>query len=258
VEGTPAFGKALPFAGRCRNEGLGRVTRTAGTSSSLFDDSMTVRGARVSSHEEGNLHLGPAITALRQQMARCEGPSLGAARPVQSSVVTQRPSPQTVVGSRRCPQAASRSDDGIRGHVLSRACSAAGLASKGLQRLAAIAKPSSTGEGHQAPKRAGRKKRTPKRCGGSESTFCVTTKGTLKQARIGCSGVCPCVGSAVAEVVRRSPDPEKRRPVIRVNIARGSVGGDGGLARGTSGKAKACSGAAGKGATRAGSSRKHT
>jgi len=152
VEGTPAFGKALPFAGRCRNEGLGRVTRTAGTSSLLFDDSMTVRGARVSSHEEGNLHLVPAITALRQQTARGEGPSLGAARPVQSSVVTQRPSPQTVVGSRRCPQAASRSDDGIRGHVLSRACSAAGLASKGLQRLAAIARPSSTGEGHQAPK----------------------------------------------------------------------------------------------------------
>lgn len=107
-------------------------------------------------------------------------------------------------------------------------------------------------------KRAGPKKRTPKRCGGSESTFSVTTKGALKSARIGCSGVCPCVGSAVAEVVGRSPDPEKRRPVIRVNIARGSVGGDGGLARGTSGKAKACSGAAGKRATRAGSSRKHT
>jgi hypothetical protein len=218
----------LPFAGRCRNEGLGRVTRTAGTSSSLFDGSMTVRGARVSSHEEGNLHLGPAITALRQQMARWEGPSLGAARPVRSSVVTQRPSPQTVVGSRRCPQAASRSDDGIRGHVLSRACSAAGLATKGLQRLAAIAKPSSTGEGHQAPKagskRAGLKKRTPKRCGGSESTFSVTTKGALKLARIGCSGVCPCVGSAVAEVVGRQPDPEKRLSTLRVNIAKRNEG----------------------------------
>jgi hypothetical protein len=28
VEGTPAFGKALPFAGRRRNEGLGRFLRT--------------------------------------------------------------------------------------------------------------------------------------------------------------------------------------------------------------------------------------
>jgi len=174
----------LPFAGRCRNEGLGRVTRTAGTSSSLFDGSMTVRGARVSSHEEGNLHLGPAITALRQQMARWEGPSLGAARPVRSSVVTQRPSPQTVVGSRRCPQAASRSDDGIRGHVLSRACSAAGLATKGLQRLAAIAKPSSTGEGHRlkraAPKGQALKSAPQKRCGGSESRFGVAQKSGVE------------------------------------------------------------------------------
>jgi hypothetical protein len=218
---------------------------------------MTVRGARVSSHEEGNLHLVPAITALRQQTARGEGPSLGAARPVQSSVVTQRPSPQTVVGSRRCPQAASRSDDGIRGHVLSRACSAAGSASKGLQRLAAIANLLRQGKATRSLKKTAQKG-TPKRHGGSESTFSVTTKGALRSARIGCPGVCPCVGSAVAEVVGRSPDPEKRRPVIRVNIARGSVGGDGGLARGTSGKAKACSGAAGKGATRAGSSRKHT
>lgn len=135
VEGTPAFGKALPFAGRCRNEGLGRITRTAGTSSSPFDDPMTVRGARVSSHEEGNPHLLPSAAADGIR----EGPSLGAARPVQSSVVIQRPSPQTVVGSRRCPQAASRLGGGIRSHASLRACSAGGLASKGLSRLAAFA-----------------------------------------------------------------------------------------------------------------------
>jgi len=50
-------------------------------------------------------------------------------------------------------------------------------------------------------------------------------------ARIGCSGVCPCVGSAVAEVVGRLPDPEKRSAASRVNIARRTAGRDGGLAR---------------------------
>jgi hypothetical protein len=31
VEGTPAFGKALPFAGRCRNEGLWSIHEDGGT-----------------------------------------------------------------------------------------------------------------------------------------------------------------------------------------------------------------------------------
>lgn len=135
VEGTPAFGKALPFAGRCRNEGLGRIMRTVGGSSPPFEESATEEGCSSSSNEEGNLH--PRLPAAAG--GERGGPSLGAARPVQSSVVVQRPSPQTVVGSRRRPQAASRSDGGIQGRAPLRACSAAGSVLEGLSRLAAFA-----------------------------------------------------------------------------------------------------------------------
>jgi hypothetical protein len=41
VEGTPAFGKALPFAGRRRNAGLGRFMRTKGLSSPPDKESTT-------------------------------------------------------------------------------------------------------------------------------------------------------------------------------------------------------------------------
>jgi len=62
----------------------------------------------------------------------------------------------------------------------------------------------------------------PKGRGEGEGRFGVTAKaGRSKgKARIGCSGVCPCVGSAVAEVVGRQPDPEKRLSTLRVNIAK--------------------------------------
>jgi len=135
VEGTPAFGKALPFAGRCRNEGLGRIMRTVGPSSPPFKESTTKQGCSSSSNEEGNLRPRcPAAAGGGRG-----GPSLGATWPVQSSVVVQRPSPQTVVGSRRRPQAALRSDGGIQGRVPLRACCAAGSVLKGLSRLAAFA-----------------------------------------------------------------------------------------------------------------------
>jgi len=41
VEGTPAFGKALPFAGKRRNAGLGRFMRAVGASSPPIKESMT-------------------------------------------------------------------------------------------------------------------------------------------------------------------------------------------------------------------------
>jgi len=135
VEGTPAFGKALPFAGRCRNEGLGRIMRTVGLSSPPYEDSTTKQGCSSSSNEEGHLHPRHPAAAGGER----GGPSLGVTRPVQSSVVVQRPSPQAVVGLRRRPQAASRSDGGIQGRALLRACSARGSVLKGLSRLAAFA-----------------------------------------------------------------------------------------------------------------------
>jgi len=62
----------------------------------------------------------------------------------------------------------------------------------------------------------------PQGQGEHEGRFGVTAgAGRSKEtARIGCSGVCPCVGSAVAEVVGRQPDPEKRSSTLRVNIAK--------------------------------------
>jgi hypothetical protein len=135
VESTPAFGKALPFAGRCRNEGLGRFMRTVGLSSPPFKDSTTEKGCSSGSNEEGNLRRRRPAAAGGGR----GGPSLGATRPVQSSVAVPRPSPQAVVGSRRRPQAASRSNGGIRDLALRRACSGVRQVSKGLSRLAALA-----------------------------------------------------------------------------------------------------------------------
>jgi len=79
------------------------------------------------------------------------------------------------------------------------------------------------------------------------------TRDTRVFARNGCSGVCPCVGSAVAEVVGRLPDPEKRSAASRVNIARRTAGRDGGLARSNLRQGESrVGGAAGEGAARAG------
>jgi hypothetical protein len=67
VEGAPAFGKALPFAGRRRNEGLGRHMRTRGIiqpSGRTVDDE-TRRGARVAQMRRGIF----AHVVLRQQAA---------------------------------------------------------------------------------------------------------------------------------------------------------------------------------------------
>jgi len=62
VEGTPAFGKALPFAGRCRNAGLGRFMRTVGASSLPVEESTTIQsGVLEELIEEGSLH--PSRTA---------------------------------------------------------------------------------------------------------------------------------------------------------------------------------------------------
>jgi len=92
------------------------------------------QGCSRSSFEEGNLRPRRSAAAGGGR----EGPSLGATRPAQSSAVVQRPSPQTVVGSLRRPQAAFRSGDGFRGLVLRRACSAVEPASEGLSRFAAF------------------------------------------------------------------------------------------------------------------------
>jgi len=67
VEGTPAFGKTSPFAGRRRNEGLGRFMRARGSSSPPDEESTTSkqRGAQVALVRRGTF----AHVVLRQQAA---------------------------------------------------------------------------------------------------------------------------------------------------------------------------------------------
>jgi len=67
VEGTPAFGSALPFAGRRRNAGLGRFMRTVGASSPPVEEPMTIlaRGARETRTRRGTF----THVSLRQQGA---------------------------------------------------------------------------------------------------------------------------------------------------------------------------------------------
>jgi len=84
--------------------------------------------------EEGNLR--PRRSAAAGGVR--EGPSLRVTRPVQSSALVQRPSPQTMVGPKRRPQAALRLGGSFRGLVLRRSCNVVGLASEGLSRLAAL------------------------------------------------------------------------------------------------------------------------
>jgi len=136
VEGTPAFGKASPFAGRCRNAGLGRFMRTVGASSPPNEESTTFhQGCSRSSSEEGSLR--PSRTAAAGGLR--EGPSLRVTRPVQLSAFVQRPSPQVVVGSRRRPQATLRLSEGFWDPVFQRFCSAERPVSEELSRFAAFA-----------------------------------------------------------------------------------------------------------------------
>jgi hypothetical protein len=152
------------------------------------------RGARIAhTNEEGHHHL------RRPEASGGDGygPSLGVIRPAQSSAGVQRPPPQTVVGSRRRPQAASRSSVRIRGRVLVRACIASGSGVGGIVAARSVRFPSSTGEGRRALK----VRRDRRRALGSTGKHGWGARGN---ARIGCSRACPRVESGVAEVVGRS------------------------------------------------------
>lgn len=115
VKCTPAHGKALPFAGQCRNGGLGWFKRTAGASSPSDEGSTTdSQGCTGSLYKRRGTFTAPDCGSSRQKW---EGPSLEATRPVQTSAIVQRPPSQAVVGSWHRPQAASRSGGGFRDRV---------------------------------------------------------------------------------------------------------------------------------------------
>jgi hypothetical protein len=138
-------GIRCPSRGDGRNEGLGRFVRTKGVSSpsARRADDEFIRGTRGAHLRRGTF----AHAVLRQQTAARGGPSLGATRPAQSRAVVQRSSSQAVVGSRRCPQVASRLVGGFRGRTLRRACSAEEAAPKRAVAVRISRDPSSRGEG---------------------------------------------------------------------------------------------------------------
>jgi len=213
----PGFRERVALRGVTRERGPWSVHEDGGNIQPAVRRVDDTQGCSRSSFEEGNLHRRRSAAAGGERV----GPSLGATRPVQSSAVVQRPSPQTVVGSRRRPQAAFPSDNGFRGLALRRACSVRGV---GLGRAVAVRSardPSSRGEGRRALN-------THRE---SESRFdAAANGGGVRNAKIGCSGVCPCVGKSVAEIVGRQPDPEKCPSASRVNSARRG----GGQGRGSS------------------------
>jgi len=203
----PGFRECVALRGAMQERGPWSVHEDGGSiqpSGQRIDDDCN-EGCSRSSCEEGNLH--PRLTAAAEGVR--EGPSLRAPRLVQSSAIVQRPSPQAVVGSRRRPQAASRLGGGFRGRILRRACSVRGV---GIERAV-------TARGTRAPSSRGEGRRSA-RNGESECKVGATAKsGGRPRARIGCSRVCPCVGSEVAEVVGRQSDPEKRASTPCVRIA---------------------------------------
>jgi len=99
-------------------------------------------GCSGSSFEEGNLHPRRSCGSRRQTGA---GPFSRVVRPAPPSIRFQRPSPQTVVGVRRCPQAASHLGGGRQIVVRSRSCNAGGGGLVGFGRSSQRSHPSSDG-----------------------------------------------------------------------------------------------------------------
>lgn len=187
VEGTPAFGKTLPFAGRRGNESLGRFNEDEGIiqpSGRRIDDGIN-QGCSRCSDEEGNLRPQPFCGSRRQGG---EGPLLGATRPVQSSAIVQRAPPQAVVGSGRRPQAASRLGDGFQCRIPRRACIVVGRHWKGCLGSWLFLSFFERGRSSLPIKQEWR--------GGERTMAGYAREGAaaLGNARIGCSRVCPCVG----------------------------------------------------------------
>jgi hypothetical protein len=118
----PGFRKRVTLRGVTQERGPRSVHEVGGRIQPAARRSGDIQGCSSSSREEGNLRPRRPAAAGGGRV----GPSLGAARPAQSSAVLQRPSPQTVVGSRRRPQAAFRSEGSFRGLISWRACSAVG------------------------------------------------------------------------------------------------------------------------------------
>lgn len=118
-----------PSGTRCPSRGdegtraFGRCMRAVGGSSPLHEASATVRGVRAAHSRRGTFtHVDPAAAGGETG----EGPFSRVVRPAPLSIRFQRPSPQTVVGVRRCPQAASRLGVDRQVVVRPRFCNAGG------------------------------------------------------------------------------------------------------------------------------------
>jgi len=144
VEGTPALGKALSFAGLRGNEGLGRFIEGEGKYPALrAKDRRRKQGCSSWLMEEGNL----ANVDLRKQAVARRGPSLDAG----SARAVQRCRPRAIVANGG-PVGASPASGVAIGRWLSWSCLAASLqpfvepVAKGLSRFVALLMSSSKGE----------------------------------------------------------------------------------------------------------------
>jgi len=181
--------------------------RAMGVSSPSVDGSTTnPEGVLESSHQRRGTF---AHVVLRQQAARTRVLCSGRLGPHSSALVIQRPSPQSVVGSRRRPQAASRLGGSFRGRTLRRTCSVDRTASEGLMRLAALVILLREGK---VWFRNGNHKNE-----GSFKALLRRLSFEFRENRM-LSGV-SVRRNVVAEVVGRQSDPEKRSSAGRVKSA---------------------------------------
>lgn len=152
----PSRGVARPWASD-------RSVRSVGVSSPPHEGTDDGTGCSLASTRRGT-----CLYFARFGMRRRAVLHSGGQRPARPIVALRQPPPQTVVGARRCPQAASRPRGGLRGTSRSRflqrgrGCLGEVVAARSV-RPSPSARPSSTGEGRRAPSPKGTLARTGER-----------------------------------------------------------------------------------------------
>jgi len=139
-----------PSRGVAGPQASDRSVRSAGASSPPHEGTDDGTGCSLASPRRGtDLHFA-RFGARRGAVLHSHGQ-----RPARPIVTLRQPPPQTVVGARRCPQAASRPKGGLRGlsrsRVLQRGrgCLGEVVAARSVRPSPSV-RPSSTGEGRRA------------------------------------------------------------------------------------------------------------
>jgi len=172
--------------------------RGVGASSPPFKGSMTT-GAHGTARARGGEPFPRRTAAAGGGKG---GPSLGAVRPVPSSVAIARASPARRRPCRDLAASVVSTNGSLRGLVLLSSCSPARLGFEGVATARCVCVPSSTGGGHGST--SDHEKQT---LGSSPRIREVSIEGENRSLES-----VSARRSVVAEVVGRLPDPEKRLP----------------------------------------------